>query len=106
MTIRSSTSGQRWDESGKAKQTLLVVHLALLFRNLAYGRTKFRGRFGNCVLHEQIVIPSLPAKCYQKNKGLVSTSSRCIKNTEPVPQVVVRRRIVASSWSGFPNTQT
>jgi hypothetical protein len=56
MTIRSSTSGQRWDESGKAKQTLLVVHLALLFRNLACGRTKFRGRSGDCILHEQIVI--------------------------------------------------
>jgi hypothetical protein len=27
---------------------------------------------------------SLPAKCYQKNNGLVSTSSRCIENMEPV----------------------
>jgi hypothetical protein len=66
------------------RRACVVVHLALLFRNLACGWTKFRGCSGDCVLHEQIVIQSLPAKCYQKNKGLVSTSSRCIENTEPV----------------------
>jgi hypothetical protein len=27
---------------------------------------------------------SLTAKCYQKNSGLVSKSSRCMENTEPV----------------------
>src|SRR5271170_5399584 len=82
------------------------VHLALLFRNLACGRTKLRGRSGDCALHEQIVILSLPAKCYQKNKGLVSTSSRCIENTGLFSQVVDGRWIVVSSWSSFPNTQT
>jgi hypothetical protein len=102
MTIRSSASTQRWtnwerldkeqdsrnNDSCRAecrfRRTLVVVHLALLFRNLACGRTKFRGRSGDCALHEQIVIPFRPAKCYQKNNGLVSTSSRCIENTEPV----------------------
>src|SRR5271156_350881 len=68
----------------RSRRTLVVVRLALLFRNLASGRTKFRGRSGDCVLHEQIVILSLPAKCYQKNKGLVLTSRRCLENTEPV----------------------
>jgi hypothetical protein len=66
------------------RRTLVVVHLALLFRNLACGRTKFRGRSSDCVLYEQIVILSLPAKCYQKNKGLVSKSSRCMENAKPV----------------------
>ena len=66
------------------RRTLVVVHLALLFRNLACEQAKFRGRSRDCVLHEQIVILSLPAKCYQKNKGLVLTSRRCIENTEPV----------------------
>src|ERR1700677_2780355 len=55
--------------------TLMVVHLALLFRNVACGRTKFRGA--------PVIAPSMnkssscfpPAKCYQKNKGLVSTST-------------------------------
>jgi hypothetical protein len=41
-------------------------------------------RTGDCVLHEQIVILFPCPKCYQKNTGLVSKSSRCIENTEPV----------------------
>jgi len=79
MTIRSSASTQRWtnrerpdkeqdgrnnDSSRKGEQsaecrfqrTLVVVHLALLFQNLACGRTKFSERSSDCVLHEQIVI--------------------------------------------------
>jgi hypothetical protein len=101
MTIRSSPSSQRawrrmdWSdtanviseyrppqilESGRAlnarfRRTLMVVHLALLFRNVACGRMKFRGA--------PVIAPSMnksspyfpPAKCYQKNKGLVSTST-------------------------------
>src|SRR6202522_2320560 len=46
---------------------------------------------------------SRAAKCYQKNKGLVSTSSRCIENTEPVLSSL---GIVVSSWSSFPKTHT
>jgi len=34
--------------------------------------------------HERIVIPSAFGECYQKNEGLVSTSSRCIENAKPV----------------------
>jgi alpha-pyrone synthase len=50
---------------------------------------------------------SHPAKCYQKNNGLVSKSSRCIENTEPAfSSLVDCCRIVVSSWSSFPNTQT
>jgi hypothetical protein len=82
--------------------TLVVVHLALLFRNLSCERTKLRGCSGDCVLHEQIVIvfPFLPAKWYQKNKGLVSKSSRCIENKRSLfSQVVDCRWIVVSSWS-------
>jgi hypothetical protein len=38
------------------RRTLVVVHLALLFHNLARIRTKFREHSGDCVLYEQIVI--------------------------------------------------
>jgi hypothetical protein len=66
----------------RSRRTLVVVHPALLFRNLACGWTKFRGA--------PVIAPSMnksssyspPAKCYQKNKDLVSMSSRCIENTE------------------------
>ena len=48
---------RRWQSAEyRFRRTLVVAHLALLFRNLACGRTKFRGRSGDCVLHEQIVI--------------------------------------------------
>ena len=101
MTIRSSTSTQPYtnrerldkeqdsrnnDSCRKGKQNdrfparILPTHDGVWH---VKGRN-FRVRFGDCVLHEQIVILSLPAKCYQKNIGLVSTSSRCIKNSEPV----------------------
>ena len=122
MTIRSSTSTQRYtnrerpdkeqdsgnnDSCRKGKQNdRFPAHTSSHDGARHVEGRNFRGRSGDCVLHEQIVILSLPAKCYQKNKGLVSTSSRCIKNTEPVPQVVVRRRIAVSSWSSFSNTQT
>jgi len=59
MTIRSFASTQRLtNRSAKCRfrRTLVIVHLALFFRNLACGQSKFRGRFGNCALHEQIVI--------------------------------------------------
>lgn len=41
---------------------------ALLFRNLACGRTNFCGRFGDCVLHEQIVIPFSSCKVLSKEQ--------------------------------------
>ncbi len=62
----------------------MVVHLALLFRNLACERTKFGG--SPAVASSMIKSSSYSshAMCYQKNRGLVSTSSRCIQNAEPV----------------------
>jgi hypothetical protein len=123
MTIRSFTSTQRWtnqerldkeqdsrvnDSCRKGERNdrfparILPTHDGA--RHVE-GRN-FKGRSGDCLLHEQIVILSLPAKCYQKDKGLVSTSSRCIKNTEPVLSSSRPSPIVVSSWSSFPNTQT
>jgi hypothetical protein len=122
MTIRSSTSAQRYtnreridkeqdsrnnDFCRKGEQNdRFPVHTSSHDGARHVEGRNFRGRSGDCVLHEQIVILSLPAKCYQKNKGLVSTSSRCIKKRSLFSRVVVRRRIVVSSWSSFPNTQT
>jgi hypothetical protein len=50
-------------------RTLVVVHLALLYRNLACGRTKFRTRSGDCDLHEQIVILFHSYKVLSKEQG-------------------------------------
>jgi hypothetical protein len=82
MTIRSSTSTQRWTN----RERLDKEQHSRNNDSCRKGQQndQFPTRSGDRVLHEQIVILSLPAKCYQKNKGLVSTSSRCIENTEPV----------------------
>jgi hypothetical protein len=55
----------------------------LALSQLSMWTDEIQGRSGDCVLHEQIVILYLPAKCYQKNKGLVSMTRGCIENTEP-----------------------
>jgi|ERR1700677_2905515 len=66
------------------RKTLVVVHLALHLRNLACGQTKFRGAPVIASSMNESSSYSPPAKCYQRNNGLVSTSSRCIENTEHV----------------------
>ena len=44
------------------------MHHALLSRNLACGQTKFRHHFGDCALHEQIVIPFPHSKVLSKEQ--------------------------------------
>jgi hypothetical protein len=66
------------------RRTFVVAHLALLSRNSACEWAKFRGAPLIASSMNKSSSYSLVTKCYQKNKGLVSTSSRCIENTEPV----------------------
>src|SRR5580698_9152852 len=76
---------RRWQSAEcRFRRTLVVAHRALLFRNLACGRTKFRGAPVIASSMNKSSSYSGAAKCYQKNKGLVSTSSLGIENTEPV----------------------
>ena len=84
----------------------MIVQLALLFRNLACGWAKFRG--------VPAIVPSMnkssscsrPAKCYQKNKGLVSKSGNCIEILNLFYQAVECRQIVISLWFSLHETYT
>jgi hypothetical protein len=66
------------------RRTLVTVHLALLFHNLAWRRMKFWGAPVITFSMNKSSSHSLPEKWYQKNKGLVSKSGRFIENTQLV----------------------
>jgi hypothetical protein len=60
----------------------------------------------DCAFHEQIVILISLQRAIKKDKGIVSTSSHRIENTESVLSSSRPSLGVVSSWFSFSNTQT
>jgi hypothetical protein len=98
MTIRSSASTQRWtnrETLDKEQDSRNNDSCRKGEKNDRFPARMWRGENsgGAPVIASSMNKSSsysLPVKCYQKDEGLVSKSSRCIENTEPV---LSRRRL-------------
>lgn len=67
---------------------------------------EIQGHFGDCVLHEQIVILFLSWKVLSKRSMVSSQRVAVVLRIRSLfSRVADCRRIVVSSWSSFPNTQ-